>query len=456
MPKEIKTAFFLICFSTIASLIIATLSEADIIQAAILLVINGFVFMALFTIKFYSDKNKPNANVIHFPEQESTKSTETTKLTEPAEAETSTEQQFADEKLQLLNELNATKQELQELQNQIQNQAQKQNINNENIAPTIPPGYVHQSVLPNYEICITPQGSPSSLVSGFIKSAQRELYVAEYDLYNNRAIVEEIISAKRKSIDVRVLVDYHQNSSPNALELLNYIESFNIPVYRNTNYACMQHQFMISDGTAIQFGDCFGIDSNSANSLLVFKNAANMVEIYRNEFLRLINEPQNESVMCNDVGCPEIGIICWKNGQSGYQWQCSKYNPENDLCKSCQLLGDETHLERLQKGRVVNVADVGCDHQGEVITWINKWSNQEIGKFNQFWSCSGRDKNDEFCQRCGIKGNEDNPERVLQIRAGDKCPLCKNGVLKMRRDNYGKYVLGCGNYPACKYPETNE
>ena len=119
------------------------------------------------------------------------------------------------------------------------------------------------------------------------------------------------------------------------------------------------------------------------------------------------------------------------------------------------MLGEED-LERQLKGKKVNVAEVGCDHQGEVITWMSKWDNQEKGEFNQFWACSGRNKNDELCQRCSIKGDEDKPERIVQPRAGDKCPLCKNGVLKIRRDNFGKYVLGCGNYPACKYPEGLE
>lgn len=436
MPKTIKTTFLLICLSFIAVLTIAVLSGADIIQAAILLSVNGFIFMALFTIKFY---NKSDDNL----------SSETNGIF----SEHNIDNIDNIDNQQLLDELAQAKKIIQEYQLQNQKSGTTTNINT---IQSVPPGYVHQSVLPNYEISFTPQGSPNTLMSKFIKSAKKELYIAQYDLYENRALIEEIISAKRKNIDVRFLIDYEKNSSIQTIEILKYLESFNIPVYRSTNYETMRHQFIIADGTAIQLGNGFGINKKSANSILVFQNAKNMVDIYRNEFLRLAHEPQNQSVICNDVGCPADGIITWKQCQLGYRWQCSKYDSQNSLCQICELLGDDEHLERQQKGKVVNVEQIGCDHQGEVITWINKWSNQAIGESNQFWICSGHNKNDELCQRCTIKGNEDKPERSLQARAGDKCPLCKNGVLKMRRDSYGKYVLGCGNYPACKYPETNE
>lgn len=438
MPQQIKSVFSLLCLATISALIVAALSDADIVQAAILLLINGFIFMALYTIKFFSNRQELDSHHAAI---------------------------FADEKQQLLDELAAAKKELQSKStnananaNANANSGANPQDSNSNEPPEvkIPPGYVHQSVLPSYEISFTPQGSPKTLMLNFIKTAQKELYVAEYDLCDNRTLIEELISAKRRGIDVRILVDYEKNSSPNAMELLKYIETTNIPVYRSTNYAEMKHNFMIADGSEIQLGNGFGIDTKTADSLLVFKNARNMVDNYRNEFLKIANEPQHESVMCNDVGCSEGGIITWKNTQDGYRWHCSTYSSQNPQCKSCELLGDENHLERQLKGKTVNVAEVGCDHQGEVISWISKWSNQEQGEFNQFWSCSGRNKNDELCNRCGIKGNEDKPERSIQPRAGDKCPLCKSGVLKMRRDNYGKYVLGCGNYPACKYPEGIE
>lgn len=442
MPKKIKITFSLICLSSVVALIIAALSDAEIIQAAMLLLINGFIFMALFTIKYYSDKNNPD---------------------------------FDDpEKLRLFNELEAAKKLIQshnlnlnlnlnqtKTKSKSQSQSQDQTpldfeIDIDEPEIQVPDGYVHQSVLPNYEISFTPQGSPRSLITNFINSATKELYIAQFNLYENKTLIDEIISAKRRGIDVRVLVDYEKNSKPNSLELLKSIEDANIPVYRNTNYSAMKHSFMIADGSEIQFGNAFGIDQKSVDSLLVFKNARNMVDNYRNEFLRLANEPQHESVMCSNVGCYEGGVIIHKTTQlGGHRWQCSTYDAKNSLCQSCELLGEED-LERQLKGKKVNVAEVGCDHQGEVITWMSKWDNQEKGEFNQFWACSGRNKNDELCQRCSIKGDEDKPERIVQPRAGDKCPLCKNGVLKIRRDNFGKYVLGCGNYPACKYPEGLE
>ncbi len=436
MPKEIKIVFSLICFSIVATLIIASLSDFDMIQAAVCLAINGFIFFALFTIKFHSAKKE--ADLQNSIKQFNAQIAEQYPVTESEKSEK--------------NNNNNKNQPQPQTQEQVQTPTQ----NNDNViqVQTIPDGYVHYSVLPGYEISFTPEGNPQALIKNFIHSAKSELFVAEFNLNNNRTLIDELVSVKRAGIDTRLLVDYKQNSSNSALELLQLAESVNIQVYRCTNFPAMRHQFMIADGTEILVGDSFNIDLKSANSLLVFKNAGSMVDNYRNEFLRIANAPQNASFMCSDVGCAEIGIITWKNNEnSDYHWSCSKYDNQNAMCKSCELIGDERNLQRLHKGKIVNVNEIGCDHPNETITWVSKWGSQEQGQFNQYWSCSGHETNDEMCKRCTIKGNEATPQRSVQLRAGDKCPLCKNGVLKMRRDHFGQYVLGCGNYPACKYPE---
>lgn len=162
-------------------------------------------------------------------------------------------------------------------------------------------GAIREQELPpgvTFEVGFSPQRNALEVVMSFIFSAQKELLVAAYS-FTNKEIAFALAEAKKRDIDVRVVVDNAQNNDEQGgYKAVDYLASQGIPVFRSENYAAMHHKFMVADGLHLQLGS-FNYTSSAnvrnAETAIAFRNAPELASIYRTEWLRLSTEPKVSS-----------------------------------------------------------------------------------------------------------------------------------------------------------------
>lgn len=116
---------------------------------------------------------------------------------------------------------------------------------------------------------------------------------------------------------------------------------------------------------------------------------------------------ENSTFFCKDVNCDKDGnLIYHADGKFGPYWACSAKNKDDEICQKCKLKGSQDKPER----EILNIfacADVGCEKNGKLIYHSD-------GKFGPYWSCSAKNKEDEICQKCKLKGDASKPSREIQ------------------------------------------
>lgn len=163
-----------------------------------------------------------------------------------------------------------------------------------------------------FEIGFSPQRNALEIVMSTILDAQKELFVASYS-FTSREIAFGLAEAKKRGVDVRVVVDHEQNNSAQGgYNAVDYLESQGIPVKRCSNYAAMHHKFMVADGQHVQLGS-FNYTSSAnlrnAETAIVIRNAPELAEVYRTEWVRLATEPK---ASVTDIQKVDKGLALFK------------------------------------------------------------------------------------------------------------------------------------------------
>ena len=156
-----------------------------------------------------------------------------------------------------------------------------------------------------FEVGFSPNRNALEVVMSFILGAKTELLVAAYS-FTSKEIAFALVEAKRRGVDVRVVVDHHQNSDDQGgYKAVDFLSSQGIPVFRSENYAAMHHKFMVADGEHVQLGSfnyTTSANSRNAETAIAFRNSPLLASVYRTEWLRLSTEPKVsvETVMAVD------------------------------------------------------------------------------------------------------------------------------------------------------------
>lgn len=168
----------------------------------------------------------------------------------------------------------------------------------------------------SFEVGFSPQRNALEVVMSCILEAKQEILVAAYS-FTSKDIVFGLVEAKKRGVDVRMVVDHEQNSDEqDGYKAVDYAEANGIPVVRSKNYACMHHKFMVADGIHVQLGSfnyTSSANSRNAETAICFRNARPLAEIYRNEWMRLSTEPKVgvDAIMAVDRGLAvlkELGL----------------------------------------------------------------------------------------------------------------------------------------------------
>lgn len=180
-------------------------------------------------------------------------------------------------------------------------------------------GAVERQPMPegaSFEVGFSPKRNALEVVMSVILAAEKEILVAAYS-FTSKDIAFALAEAKRRGVDVRVVVDHAQNGDDQGgYKAVDYLASQDIPIHRSQNYSAMHHKFMVADGLHVQLGS-FNYTSSAnlrnAETALAFRNAGALAEIYRTEWQRLASEPKVgvDAIMAVDRGLTvlnELGL----------------------------------------------------------------------------------------------------------------------------------------------------
>jgi phosphatidylserine/phosphatidylglycerophosphate/cardiolipin synthase-like enzyme len=152
------------------------------------------------------------------------------------------------------------------------------------------PGAVPSSRL---DVGFSPDGSAERRVLEAIRSARRSIRLAAYS-FTAAPVVRALIDAKRRGVDVAVLVDHKYNlerdSSGKARAALNLLVNAGIPTRTVAAFSIQHSKYAVIDGLHVQTGSynysASAARHNSENVLVVWHNTS-LARAYLDNWRRL-------------------------------------------------------------------------------------------------------------------------------------------------------------------------
>lgn len=127
------------------------------------------------------------------------------------------------------------------------------------------------------EIAFSPEAGAEALVLKMIGSARQSIRLAGYS-FTSPAVVRGLMEAKRRGVDVKVLVDDKGNRGQSSIAAINLIVNADIPIRVISTYAIHHDKYIVVDGTHTETGSFnysqAATKSNSENVLVVWNNPA--------------------------------------------------------------------------------------------------------------------------------------------------------------------------------------
>lgn len=125
---------------------------------------------------------------------------------------------------------------------------------------------------PSIDVGFSPEGSAEQLVLRTLDEAHESIRLMGYS-FTSPTIVKSLVAAKRRGVDVRVVVDDKDNRSKASQAAMNVVVNAGIPLRINGQYKIMHDKVIITDGQNIELGSFnytrSAAESNSENALVV-------------------------------------------------------------------------------------------------------------------------------------------------------------------------------------------
>lgn len=130
---------------------------------------------------------------------------------------------------------------------------------------------------PQVEVAFSPEAGAEALILKVIGSARHSIRLAAYS-FTSPAVVRSLMDAKRRGVDVKVLVDDRGNRGRASISAMNLIVGADIPLRVVSAYAIHHDKFIVVDERHTQTGSFnysqAAAKSNSENVLAVWDNPA--------------------------------------------------------------------------------------------------------------------------------------------------------------------------------------
>lgn len=128
------------------------------------------------------------------------------------------------------------------------------------------------SAAPSLDVGFSPEGSAERLVLRTLDDARESIRLMGYS-FTSPEVVKSLVAAKRRGVDVRVVVDDKGNRSQASRAAMNVVISAGIPLRTNGQYKIMHDKVIITDGQNVELGSFnytrSAANANSENALVV-------------------------------------------------------------------------------------------------------------------------------------------------------------------------------------------
>lgn len=125
------------------------------------------------------------------------------------------------------------------------------------------------------ESAFSPDAGSEELVLKVIHASERSIRLAAYS-FTSPPVVKALLAAKKRGVDVRVVVDEKGNKGKSSIAALNLLVNAGIPTRTISTYAIHHDKYIISDERHIQNGSFnysqAATKSNSENVLVIWNN----------------------------------------------------------------------------------------------------------------------------------------------------------------------------------------
>lgn len=125
------------------------------------------------------------------------------------------------------------------------------------------------------EVAFSPEAGAEALVLKVIGSAHTSIRLAAYS-FTSPAVVRALVDAKRRGVDVRVLVDDRGNRGKASIAAMNLVVGADIPTRVISAYAIHHDKYIVVDAKHTETGSFnfsqAAANANSENALVIWDN----------------------------------------------------------------------------------------------------------------------------------------------------------------------------------------
>jgi len=140
------------------------------------------------------------------------------------------------------------------------------------------------------ESAFSPDAGSEELVIKVINASQKSIRLAAYS-FTSPNVVRALLAAKKRGVDVRIVVDEKGNKSKASLAALNLVANAGIPTRTISTYAIHHDKYIVSDERHVQNGSFnysqAATKSNSENVVVIWNNpelAASFLKHWESRF----------------------------------------------------------------------------------------------------------------------------------------------------------------------------
>ena len=128
---------------------------------------------------------------------------------------------------------------------------------------------------PAIEVAFSPDAGAEALVLKVINSARQSIRLAGYS-FTSPAVVRSLTDAKRRGVDVKIILDDHGNRGQASVAAMNLIVGARIPLRVVSAYTIHHDKYVVVDDKHTETGSFnfsqAAAKSNSENVLVVWDN----------------------------------------------------------------------------------------------------------------------------------------------------------------------------------------
>lgn len=148
----------------------------------------------------------------------------------------------------------------------------------------------------NVEVAFSPNGGCTEATVRFIGEAQSSIRMAAYGLTSN-PIGKALVEAKKRGVDVRVVVDRDHNgrrSAPNSV--VSFLAANDIPVRIDTAVRIQHNKVLIVDAKSVQNGSfnfTNAAQTSNAENIIIHRDFPELAEVFTRNWEHLWAESRD-------------------------------------------------------------------------------------------------------------------------------------------------------------------